>query len=113
MNTFKSNEGCKSHPIEENLHYETITDAIKDLICRGYTIDFNLQENYRLILDEEFEIEDIYRYEGNTDPADEAMVCAIKTSSGLKGMFVTGYGTYSDPLSYLLFGKMKNSRHIR
>ena len=48
---------------------------------------------------DEFEIMDVYRYEGESDPADEAAVYAIVSSSGVKGILVTGYGLNSDGAS--------------
>jgi hypothetical protein len=35
---------------------------------------------------------EVYRFEGNTDPADEAIVYGIESTSGMKGVLVTGYG---------------------
>lgn len=34
----------------------------------------------------------MHRFEGNTDPADEAVVYGIASLNGLKGVLVTGYG---------------------
>jgi hypothetical protein len=48
---------------------------------------------------DEFEIVDVYRYEGNSDPGDEATVYAIQSKEGLKGVLVTGYGASSDKAS--------------
>lgn len=77
--------------------YDTVSEAINELIKRGFTIDFNLtvsaityeEEKFN---PEEFEIVEIYRFEGDTDPADEAVVYAIASKSGLKGILVSGYG---------------------
>ncbi len=77
--------------------YETLTEAISDLRSRGYNIDFNLQENCLICRQEkfsmdEFEVVEIHRFEANTDPADEAVVYAIASERGGKGILVTGYG---------------------
>jgi hypothetical protein len=45
---------------------------------------------------DEFEIVDLYRYEGASDPSDEATVYALASKSGLKGIFVSGYGVSAD-----------------
>jgi len=97
--------------MERAFHYATVTDAIRELRTQGFTVDFNLKEN-SLETDsvkfssEEFEILDVYRYEGNSDPADEATVYAIVSQSGLKGILVTGYGVSSDPVSTQMLKKL-------
>ena len=87
--------------MDRNFHYETVSEAIEQLRQQGFTVDFNLEKEH-LICDidkfeaDEFEIVDTFRYEGMTDPADEATVYAIESKSGLKGILVTGYGPTSD-----------------
>ncbi|HCR53326.1 MAG TPA: hypothetical protein DIW27_02825, partial [Cytophagales bacterium] len=44
---------------------------------------------------DQFEIIEVYRYEGETDPADEATVYGIESKTGVKGVLVTGYGATS------------------
>ena len=84
--------------------YDTVSDAINGLKKRGFTTDFNLEDNC-LICDNDkynvndFEIVEFYRFEGDSDPADEAVVYAIKSNKGQKGVLVNGYGPSSDPLS--------------
>ncbi|MDN6281159.1 MAG: phosphoribosylpyrophosphate synthetase, partial [Psychroflexus sp.] len=65
--------------------YDTVSEAMNDLIKRGYTTDFNIQaaddciicrkSNLSLSADE-FEIDEIYRFEGETDPGDEMILYA-------------------------------------
>ena len=87
--------------MEQKFHYATISEAIEKLKTQGFTLDFNLEQN-RLKVGEqeytadEFEIVDLYRYEGQSDPADEATVYALASKSGLKGILVTGYGATAD-----------------
>ena len=83
--------------MEQPLHYDTVVNAIEALKQRGFTIDFNVEEEYILhgsdrIPVDEFSIVDVYRYEGDSDPSDEAAVYAIESTSGLKGILVAGYG---------------------
>ena len=84
--------------------YETVTDAVNGLKGRGYTMDFNLDENCIVCHEdkfnpEDFEITEVYRFEGNTDPADEAVVYAIESNRGHKGILVNGYGPTSENMS--------------
>lgn len=97
--------------MERQMHYATVSEAIEKLRKQGYTTDFNLQENCIVCHQgkfepRDFEIVDVYRYEGNTDPADEATVYAIESKTGLKGVLVTGYGISVDSMSAAMLGKL-------
>ena len=87
--------------MKQEFHYATITEAIEQLHKQGYTLDFNLQKG-KLIADgseyaaADFEIADLYRYEGQSDPGDEATVYALASASGIKGLLVSGYGISSE-----------------
>lgn len=101
--------------MEHQMHYATVSQAIEMLRKQGYTTDFNLEENCLVCNTEkfaaaDFEIVDVYRYEGNTDPADEASVYAIESKTGVKGILVAGYGPSSDPLSTAMLDKLKWSK---
>ena len=97
--------------MKENFHYDTVMDAIDDLKRQGFAIDFNV-EGDRLInrggksASDDFEIVDVYRYEGDSDPGDEAVVYAIESKSGLKGILVTGYGYSSDEATTEILKKL-------
>jgi hypothetical protein len=85
-------------------NYDTVTEAIKDLKARGFTMDLNLQENCIVCNEEkfnpdDFEIVEFYRFEGDTDPSDEAVVYAIESNSGMKGVLVNGYGISAEEMS--------------
>lgn len=41
---------------------------------------------------EELRIVNFYRFEGNSDPADNSILYAIETSDGIKGMLIDAYG---------------------
>ncbi|MBK0370113.1 SH3 domain-containing protein [Flavobacterium agrisoli] len=76
-------------------HYSTIAKALDQLHEKGFTYDFNLNEESIIKNPAKFEIVHIYRYEGNSDPGDEAIVYGIKSSSGKKGVFVDGFAANS------------------
>ncbi len=71
-------------------HYATVSKALEELKEKGFTIDYNLKENQIVDNPNDFEIVHIYRYEGQSDPGDEATVYGIKSSNGEKGVFVAG-----------------------
>ena len=81
--------------------YDTVTAAINGLRSRGYDLDFNISENCLICKDarfaaEDFEISEVYRFEGDSDPADEAVVYGITSNKGHSGVLVTGYGASAE-----------------
>jgi hypothetical protein len=89
--------------------YDTVTEALSDLKSRGYQYDFNLQQDrcYCPALQREYDVRQLqvketYRFEGDSDPGDEAVIYAIAASDGVQGTFVNGYGTYANSESEAL-----------
>lgn len=96
-------------------NYTSLTDALDDLRKRGYIADFETQSfclycgDLDLRLDEEeFNIDETYRFEGDSNPDDSAVVYAITSTSGAKGTLIGGYGTYSGHLSFEMAKKLHN-----
>ena len=84
--------------------YDTVSEAINGLKKRGFELDFNLKENCLVCHGDkfnadDFEIVEVYRFEGNSDPSDEAVVYAIQSITGMKGVLVNGYGISADSMS--------------
>lgn len=77
-------------------HYATVSKALEDLAEKGFTIDFNLEADRIKDCGDCFEIVHIYRYEGATDPGDEATVYGIKSDKGEKGVYVSGDLSFSE-----------------
>ena len=91
--------------------YDTVSQAVNELKQRGYTLDFNLKESClecqgQSFNPKEFEITEFHRFEGNSDPADEAVVYAIESRNGMKGVLVNGFGVYSEPISDEMIKKL-------
>ncbi|HVX26624.1 MAG TPA: hypothetical protein VHB70_09800 [Parafilimonas sp.] len=95
-------------------HYDTVSKAIEELRRQGFTTDFNIDED-KLACSQgkystkDFEVMDVYRYEGDSDPGDEAAVYAIKSHDGTKGVLVTGYGA-SDDISKEMMDKLSSAQ---
>jgi hypothetical protein len=94
--------------------YQTMVEALNDLKARGYTLDFNLAKD-RLtdstktvtLQPKDFEITELYRFEGPSDPADNSIVYALNSDKyNVKGVFVNAYGVYSDDISEDLLKKL-------
>lgn len=95
--------------------YDTLSEAINGLKQRGYNMDFNLAENCLICNNDrfdvtDFEITEFYRFEGNTDPSDEAIVYAIESTNGLKGLLVSGYGIAAEGMSAEMAKKLSVHR---
>ncbi|ADR22077.1 hypothetical protein MATR_02890 [Marivirga tractuosa] len=97
--------------------YETLSEALKDLKERGYSNDFNLKPHCiecpadKLELHpEQFEVKEVYRFEGMSNPDDNSILYAIKSTDGLKGVLVDAYGVYSEALSEAMINKLVVNR---
>jgi hypothetical protein len=88
-------------------NYDTVSEAISGLTLRGYTRDFNIKTGKQGVIchpsgntlsPDEFEIDEVHRFEGITDPGDEMILYAI-SSAGLqvKGILLSAYGMYEEP----------------
>ncbi|CAM3551251.1 hypothetical protein FLGE108171_02700 [Flavobacterium gelidilacus] len=76
-------------------HYATVTEALKQLKEKGFDYDFNINKQEIIDNPDNFKIEYIYRYEGNSNPDDESSVYGIKSKSGQKGVYVAGFAANS------------------
>ncbi len=94
--------------------YTTVTEALSDLKARGYTFDFNLYFDHiktapdaQPFYPEAFEITEMHRFEGNTDPADEMVLYAIASKTHQqKGVLLTGYGIYNGDIDHQMLEKL-------
>jgi hypothetical protein len=83
--------------------YDSLSACVNDLQKRGYTTDLEVNERGLLSrvreepLDpEKFTIDEFYRFEGTSDPADMSIVYAISSEEfGIKGLIVNAFGTYA------------------
>ena len=100
----------------ENLNedFGTLSETINGLVKLGYTHDFNIKNecivcnrtNITLSPDD-FQIDHVYRFEGNSDPEYQSILYAISSSKfDLKGTLVNGYGTSSDEATTKLIEKL-------
>ena len=71
-------------------HYASVSEALSKLRDKGFTFDFNQNGEDIVLHPENYIINHVYHYEGNSNPDDEATVYGIVSKFGLKGVFVTG-----------------------
>ena len=79
----------------------TVTDAVSDLQADGYTVDFSVAPGGLLRCNQcdslhdpaDAKVDRIARFEGESDPGDEAIVFGLTCGDcGLKGTLVSAYG---------------------
>ena len=78
----------------------TVAETVATLLRSGFTKSYSVhgkqirdEETRELLPPTDFAIEELYRFEGDSDPADEAIVVALEhLSSNAHGILVAGYG---------------------
>ena len=88
-------------------NYDTLSEALKDLTKRGYTLDFNLNSVQKKFSSKSLNVVEVYRFEGMSSTDDESVLYVIETSDGMKGTLVDAYGTYADSVSIEMIQKLK------
>lgn len=94
--------------------FDTVTEALQWLNQEGFTENFNLDENCirynnntQTMSPEEFKIEYLFRFEGDTDPGDEDIVYGITSDTfNLKGVLTSAFGIYADSVSAEMIKKL-------
>lgn len=87
-------------------HYAPVSIALQELQKKGYLIDYNLEEEKIISSPEDFVIEQIYRYEGATDPGDEATVYGICNTAGEKGFFLEGLSSKNGSKATMIINEL-------
>lgn len=98
--------------------YSNLVEAINGLAKRGYTFNFNIKrdciecvENRIQLQPDEFEIDEVHRFQEMSDVENESILYAISsTQNNLKGLLVNAYSIYADSASASLIRKLSYSR---
>ena len=82
---------------------KTLALCLNKVIKEGYTEDFKVSDNALTSLSdntkydpEQVHVVNFFRFEGNSDPADNSILYVIETSDGKKGTLVDAYGPYAE-----------------
>src|SRR5215216_1479653 len=85
-------------------YMKSLTTCLNRMITEGYTEDFQITDqgleslhehkNYK---PEQIQIVNFFRFEGQSDPDDNAILYLIETNDGTKGTLIDAYGVYNDP----------------
>jgi hypothetical protein len=84
--------------------YRTVTEALEDLARRGFKANFEYLDGAFTAVDsgrsfkaEELTIIEHHRFEGASDPDDMAVLYAIESRDGVRGVVVDAFGVYANP----------------
>jgi len=83
---------------------KSLANCLNKMMQEGYTENFKVTEqgleslhkhnNYR---PDQIQVVNFFRFEGQSDPDDNAILYVIETNDGTKGTLVDAYGVYNDP----------------
>ena len=88
--------------ISENM--KTLSEVMAILAKRGVTKEFRMNESNQMMLDgsekiynsQDLEIAKTYRFEGDSNPADNAVLILLKATDGNIGYIIDSYGAESN-----------------
>ena len=107
-----------AEPTEASKGMETLREAIRRLETRGFRDALRARPDgllYRgrdeLVAPEELIVEETVRFEGESDPADESILFALRSRDGrVRGTFLATYGTRIDPGSAAVLERLGELR---
>ncbi len=81
---------------------DTVSEVIEILRKKGYEDDFEMtkhgftaKNSGENLLPHQIKIRKVFRFEGDSNPDDMAVLYAMETDSGIKGILIDAYGTYA------------------
>ncbi len=82
---------------------KTLSERVNDALADGYSENFKVVgrglvsgDEKKSYQPEKITISNFYRFEGYSDPEDNAILYLIRTDDGTKGTLVDAYGAYAD-----------------
>ena len=88
-----------------NNFMSTLTERVNKAIRDGYTDNMRVTRqglyscaHNKTYLPSEVQIVDFCRFEGESDPADNAILYVIETNDGDKGTLIDAFGPYADEI---------------
>lgn len=85
-------------------YMKSLSTCLVKMVSEGYEDDYKITENGLESLQkgvvykpEQVQVKNFFRFEGMSDPDDNAILYIIETDDGGKGTVIDGYGLYSEP----------------
>ncbi len=92
-----------TQPSKKIQSMNTMTECSNKLYSQGFTENFKVRNKKLIALSDEssfepdqIKITNFFRFEGHSDPSDNAILYVIETDDGKKGMLIDAYGADAD-----------------
>ena len=96
-------EDIKPQTDDSTMQMQTLSEATNKAVEKGFTDNFKVvgkglttETEETFYSPEDIKIDNFYRFEGYSDPMDNAILYLIETNDGRKGMLIDAYGAYAD-----------------
>jgi hypothetical protein len=84
-------------------YMKSLATCLNKMVLDGYTADFGVSEQGLKVtnqenryLPQEIEVVNFFRFEGESDPSENAILYVIETADGTRGTLIDAFGVYSD-----------------
>jgi hypothetical protein len=88
---------------DSTVQMQTLSEATNKAVAKGFTESFKVvgkglttETEQKFYSPEDIRISNFYRFEGYSDPMDNAILYLIETNDNVKGMLIDAYGAYAD-----------------
>ncbi len=85
-------------------YMKSLTTCLNRIVLDGYTEAFKVTKeglqglnNQTIYQPHELQVVNFFRFEGMSDPDDNAVLYVIETEDGTKGTLIDAFGIYHDP----------------
>lgn len=85
-------------------YMKSLSTCLNRMVLEGYTEDFKVTEeglqgmnNHSVYQPTNLQVVNFFRFEGMSDPDDNAVLYVIETEDGTKGTLIDAFGIYHDP----------------
>jgi len=109
-----------NNPNDKPTFMNTLTSCVNKVVKDGYTDNFKVTKEGLLssstekyFKPDQVEVINFYRFEGQSDPADNAIMYVIETNQGQKGILIDAYGPYSDEKVTAFMNEVENINKTR
>jgi hypothetical protein len=100
---------------DATLKMKTLSESVNEAMGKGYTENFKVitqglttEDEQVIYTPSDIVISNFYRFEGYSDPEDNAILYLITTNDGRKGTLIDAYGVEADSKISNFIGEVEN-----